>query len=57
MTREETHSSGCEITPVLSVLEAQLVELDRLEASIAAAHLDACIQQLRFERINRSDNP
>ena len=38
-----------DIAPILAVLEQQLVELDRLEAWVAAAHLDAAIQHLRLD--------
>lgn len=34
---------------ILRVLESQLVSLDNAQAYIAAAHLDAAIQQLRIE--------
>ncbi len=37
------------IAPVLTVLETQLIELDRMGAAIAAAKLDAAIQQLRSD--------
>ncbi|WP_298466326.1 hypothetical protein [uncultured Erythrobacter sp.] len=39
-----------EIAPILAILEEQLGELDRLGAGIAAAHLDAAIQQLRLDQ-------
>jgi len=34
---------------VIATLERQLAELDRMGLHIAAAHLDAAIQQLRLE--------
>ena len=37
------------IAPVLTILETQLIELDRMGAAIAAAKLDAAIQQLRSD--------
>jgi hypothetical protein len=35
---------------IIAALEQQLVALDRIGARIAAAHLDAAIQQLRLEQ-------
>lgn len=35
---------------ILSALEEQLAALDRIGAHIAAAHLDAAIQQLRIDQ-------
>jgi len=34
---------------ILAELERQLVELDRVEARIAAAYVDAAIEQLRLD--------
>lgn len=34
---------------IMAELERQLVELDRFEARIAAAYVDAAIQQLRLD--------
>lgn len=49
------------IPEILRALEAQLVEMDRIGARIAAAHLDAAILQLRRDllqsRTNEGDNP
>jgi hypothetical protein len=36
--------------PILAALEQQLCRLDQLGAHIAAAHLDAAIQQLRLDQ-------
>ncbi|MEM7664572.1 MAG: hypothetical protein AAF250_01830 [Pseudomonadota bacterium] len=41
-----------EIASILAVLEQQLTALDRLKAHIAAAHLDASIQQLRIFQLD-----
>lgn len=49
---EATQVGNCGVTPVLSVLEQQLVRLDQMGASLAAAHLDAAIQQLRLDQAN-----
>lgn len=38
------------VPAILATLETQLVALDRIGAHIAAAHLDAAIQQLRLDR-------
>ncbi|WP_172449789.1 hypothetical protein [Porphyrobacter sp. HT-58-2] len=38
---------------VLMLLEQQLLALDKLGAHIAAAHLDAAIQQLRLDLARR----
>lgn len=38
---------------ILSQLEAQLAALDLIGAHIAAAHVDAAIQQLRRDQIER----
>lgn len=38
---------------ILAVLQEQLARLDQLGARIAAAHLDAAIQQLRLEQARR----
>jgi hypothetical protein len=35
---------------IIAALEQQLAALDRIGAHIAAAHLDAAIQQLRLEQ-------
>jgi hypothetical protein len=35
---------------VISALESQLVELDRMNFHIGAAHVDAAIQHLRLEQ-------
>jgi len=50
----DTAFSAAEVAPILAVLEQQLVELDRLDVGIAAAHLDAAIQQLRFDQASSS---
>ena len=42
-----TVSRDVQLRSVLAALEEQLAALDRLGAGIAAAHLDAAIQQLR----------
>ncbi|QUL38787.1 hypothetical protein [Erythrobacter sp. JK5] len=39
---------------VLATLEQQLLELDRIGSLLAAAHLDAAIQQLRLEQMKRA---
>jgi hypothetical protein len=36
---------------IIGTLEQQLAELDGLALQIAAAHLDAAIQQLRLDRV------
>ncbi len=41
------------VAAVLSSLERELVNLDRFGAHIAAAHLDAAIQQLRLDQARR----
>jgi hypothetical protein len=38
---------------ILAALEEQLAALDRIGARIAAAHLDAAIQQLRIDQSRR----
>jgi hypothetical protein len=38
---------------ILAALEQQLAALDRLGSHIAAAHLDAAIQQLRLDQARR----
>jgi len=43
----------CVLT-VLAALELELANLDRLGAHIAAAHLDAAIQQLRLDQVRCS---
>jgi hypothetical protein len=40
---------GTGVLAVISVLETQLATLDGLGSHIAAAHLDAAIQQLRLD--------
>lgn len=39
---------------IISVLEDQLVELDRMRIYIGAAHVDAAIQHLRTEQARRA---
>ena len=41
------------VGPILAALEDQLAALDRIGAHIAAAHLDAAIQQLRLMQASR----
>jgi hypothetical protein len=48
-----TASSDTDAHAVLIALETQLAALDRLGARIAAAHLDAAIQQLRTDLARR----
>ncbi|MEM8725360.1 MAG: hypothetical protein AAGE86_07550 [Pseudomonadota bacterium] len=51
MDEGNAHRFGAtQIAPILAVLEGQLAQLDRLGAGIAAAHLDAAIQQLRIDQ-------
>lgn len=40
------------VASILAALEEQLGALDRIGAHIAAAHLDAAIQQLRLKQAN-----
>jgi hypothetical protein len=54
--RHASQTDGCDYAPVLSALEEQLTAVDRLGSGIAAAHLDAAIQQLRLDRI-RTPSP
>ncbi|MEL6529174.1 MAG: hypothetical protein AAGK01_06345 [Pseudomonadota bacterium] len=49
--------SIAEIAPILTVLEQQLASLDRIGATIAAAHLDAAIQQLRIDQARSTGAP
>lgn len=46
-------SGAVRVVDILCVLEQQLANLDALGAHIAAAHLDAAIQQLRAESAGR----
>ncbi|MDJ0641370.1 MAG: hypothetical protein QNJ15_01000 [Erythrobacter sp.] len=51
MTEGTARGAGdVNVAAILAVLEHQLAQLDRLGAGIAAAHLDAAIQQLRLDQ-------
>ena len=54
---EAISRKAAEIVPILAVLEKQLVELDRLGAMVAAAHLDAAIQHLRLDCFGTLSKP
>lgn len=41
------------VNAIIAALEAQLTALDAMGARIAAAHLDAAIQQLRLDQARR----
>ncbi len=41
------------VTKILTALERQLAALDALGAHIAAAHVDAAIQQLRNDQVRK----
>lgn len=43
------------IASIVSALELQLTRLDQMNLNIAAAHLDAAIQQLRTNQITRNN--
>jgi hypothetical protein len=45
------------VLAALTALELELTTLDRLGARIAAAHLDAAIQQLRLDQARRAARP
>lgn len=45
---------GADAHHILASLELQLTALDCLRSNIAAAYLDAAIQQLRVDMTNRS---
>jgi hypothetical protein len=48
-----TSATPCDpgVRTILAALEQQLAALDRIGAHIAAAHLDAAIQQLRRDQV------
>ena len=45
------NSHGHSLAPIVQALETQLGTLDRLGAHIAAAHIDAAINQLRRDQV------
>jgi hypothetical protein len=49
--RNAQRPAGCNITSVLTALEANLDQLDGLGLTIAAAHLDTAIHQLRRDKM------
>ncbi|MEP3051315.1 MAG: hypothetical protein ABJP48_09445 [Erythrobacter sp.] len=56
MTDYEHRCSGV-VGPVILTLEAQLSHLDRIGAFVAAAHVDAAINQLRVEYSSGVEGP
>ena len=42
---------GTVFSPIVTQLESQVAQLDAMGAHVAAAHVDAAIQQLRFDGI------
>ena len=46
----EPQPADRDYAPILTTLERQLSELDRMGSMIAAAHLDAAIQQVRLDQ-------
>jgi hypothetical protein len=50
---ENLDSTAPDAPRVLAALELELANLDMLGARIAAAHLDAAIQQLRLDQVHR----
>lgn len=49
LTSAEPRDTGTHI--ILAALELQLAALDKIGAHIAAAHVDAAIQQLRLDQM------
>jgi hypothetical protein len=48
---ENLELTAPDVPRVLAALEQELANLDRMGAHIAAAHLDAAIQQLRLDQV------